>query len=319
MIDEHVVGLRLAFAVTTFSALTFCTNAAFAEEQPDAVERAATDAAQPVDQKKKRARLDAEADQGPVATKAKEELAAELANPTAAVMSMRSLLDVTYYRGDAPGARKASFTYSFQPALPFMTKNDKGNLIFRPLIPVQFGQPYINTAGTVDSAVSFGNISLDSIYGKTFSNGLMVLGGVATVFPTASKPELRADWAFGPEAMIGRASKRFIFGVIVAYTWSFPAAPKKQTVSGQYFWWINLDKAWQVGAGPTFSYSRESRVTQFPIGLGFRKVLALGKKKQPLQVGAEAWLYAAQADALGPQWTLRITVAPVIPIPWGKM
>jgi hypothetical protein len=30
-------------------------------------------------------------------------------------------------------------------------------------------------------------------------------------------------------------------------------------------------------------------------------------------------MYAAQADALGPQWTLRITIAPVIPIPWGKI
>jgi hypothetical protein len=48
-------------------------------------------------------------------------------------------------------------------------------------------------------------------------------------------------------------------------------------------------------------------------------VLVLGKKKQPVQIGAEAWMYVAQADALGPQWTLRITIAPVIPIPWGKI
>ena len=246
-------------------------------------------------------------------------LAAELANPTAAVMAMKSFLDITNYKGSAPAADKASFTYSFQPALPFATKKNKGNLIFRPLIPVQFGQPYLNSAGGVDSAVAFGNVSLDSIFGKTFSNGLMILGGVATVFPTASKPELRADWAVGPEAMIGYAGKKFIVGAITSFIWEFPAAPRKQILGGQYFWWINLQDGWQIGSGPVWSYSLETKVTTFPIGLGTRKVGVWGKKKQPVQIGAEAWLYAAQNDVLGPIWAIRITIAPVIPIPWGKM
>jgi hypothetical protein len=316
MIDQNEVRksslsmraeLARRMAALFFAALTLSGNLSFAQEEPEAQE-------EPPDV----------GDRAPDASDlavaiSEDELAAELANPTAPVMAMKSFLDVIYYRGDAPGAQKASFTYSFQPVFPFMTKGNHGNLIFRPLIPVQFGQPYINASGTVDTAVSFGNISLDSFFGKTFSNGLMVLGGVNTVFPTASKSELRADWAFGPEAMLGHASKRLTVGLIVAYTWSFPAAPRRQTVSGQYFYWLNLDKGWQVGAGPTFSYSRETEITTFPIGLGFRKVAILGKKKQPVQLGAEAWLYAAQADALGPQWTLRITIAPVIPVPWGKM
>jgi hypothetical protein len=234
-------------------------------------------------------------------------------------MAMKSFLDVIYYRGSAPRAHRASFTYSFQPAFPIATKNNKGNLIFRPLIPVQFGEPYIDSTGTVDTAVAFGNISLDSVHGKTWSNGLMFMAGVSTLFPTNSKPELRADWAFGPEAMIGHVSKKAIAGALVAFTWSFPGAPRKQTVSGQYFWYINLGEGWQVGSGPTWSYSRETKITTFPLGIGFRKVITLGKKKQPVQVGAEGWMYAAQADALGPQWTLRITIAPVIPIPWGKI
>jgi hypothetical protein len=171
-------------------------------------------------------------------------------------MAMKSFLDVIYYRGDAPGAQKAAFVYSFQPAFPIATKGNKGNLIFRPLIPIEFGAPYIDTTtGTVDTAVAFGNISLDSVHGKTWSNGLMFMAGVSTLFPTSSKPELRADWAFGPEAMIGHASKKAIAGALVAFTWSFPGAPRKQTVSGQYFWYINLAEGWQVGSGPTWSYS----------------------------------------------------------------
>jgi len=292
--------VRFAFAVIAFATLTLYGSVSYAEDEP-------------ADEKAPNPRNDA------AVPNDKNAIAAELSNPTAAVMSMKSLLDITDFKGTAPGAKRASFRYTFQPAFPFMTKKNKGNLIFRPAIPVVFGEPYVNSAGNVDTAVAFGNIGLDSIFGKTFSNGLMVLGGVNTVFPTSSKPELRADWAFGPEAMIGYASKKFVGGVIASYIWEFPAAPKKQIVAGQYFWWINLEEGWQVGSSPVWSYSRETKVTTFPLGIGARKVVILGKKKQPVQLGAEAWLYAAQADALGPIWTIRITIAPVIPIPWGKM
>jgi hypothetical protein len=313
---------RLAFAFVAFAALTLCGSVGFAEDEPaDDSKPAASDAA-------------ASADAAPSSASGKKaphphmdtaipsdasKLAAKLSNPTAAVMIMNSYLDITYYRGDAPGAHTASFTYSFQPAFPLATKGNKGNLIFRPLIPVQFGQPYIDSTGSVDNAVAFGNISLDTLHGKTWSNGLMFMAGVSTLFPTNSKPELRADWAFGPEVVLGHASKKFIGGAIVAYTWSFPAAPRKQTVAGQYFWYITLGEGWQVGSSPTFSYSLESKVTTFPLGIGARKVLTLGKKKQPVQVGVQGWMYAAQADALGPQWTIRINISPVVPIPWGKI
>jgi hypothetical protein len=314
--------LRFPLAAVAFAALTLCGSVGFAEDEPaDDSKPAASDAAATDDA----ASSPTSGDKAPhphmdtAVPSDKDALAAKLSNPTAAVMAMKSFLDVIYYRGSAPRAHRASFTYSFEPAFPIATKGNKGNLIFRPLIPVQFGEPYIDSTGTVDTAVAFGNISLDSVHGKTWSNGLMFMAGVSTLFPTNSKPELRADWAFGPEAMIGHASKKAIAGALVAFTWSFPGAPRKQTVSGQYFWYINLAEGWQVGSGPTWSYSRETKITTFPLGIGARKVVVLGKKNQPVQIGAEAWMYVAQADALGPQWTLRITIAPVIPIPWGKI
>jgi hypothetical protein len=247
-----------------------------------------------------------------------QDLAAKAANPSAPVMALKSFLDITTHGGSAPGAHRASFQYEFQPAFPFPTK--RGNVIFRPAIPVQFGQPYVTSSGNVETVVAFGNISLDTLYGKTMKNGLMIMGGFSTLFPTNSKPELRADWAIGPEMVLGYASPRTgsIFGTITQFTWSFPTRENGQSVGGQYFYAVNLGKGFQFAAQPIWTYSRESKVLQFPLGVGIQRVMALGKKNQPIQFGVQIWGYAPPPGASGPEWTLRFTVAPIIPLPWKK-
>ena len=148
------------------------------------------------------------------------DLASKLANPSAPILQLATFMDVTQHGGSLPGAHRASYTLSAQPALPFQTH--RGNLILRPLISFDFGQPYVTSSGNVETAVQFGNIALDSVFGKTFKNGLLLMGGVNTVFPTGSKPELRADWTFGPEIVVGYASKKTgnVWGAILGYSWS---------------------------------------------------------------------------------------------------
>lgn len=57
--------------------------------------------------------------------------------------------------------------------------------------------------------------------------------------------------------------------MIVNYTWKFPTRPEGQTLAGQYFYGINLKDGWQIGASPTWSWDRESKVVRFPLGTGF--------------------------------------------------
>jgi hypothetical protein len=320
--------LRPTFAVVAFATLTLCGSVSFADDEPadgskpaasaDAASStpcSAPDAHPHDDPKVCDVKKGTPAKTG---SDAASDLASKLANPSSPMMAMNSFLDLKQNGGSAPGAHRASFTYSFQPAFPFPTK--RGNVIFRPLIPIEFGAPYLTAGGNVETAVSFGNISLDTLYGKTLKNGLMVMGGFSTLFPSGSKPELRADWALGPEVVLGYASPKNgnVYGTITQFTWSFPTRADGQSVGGQYFYAINVGHGWQVAAQPVWTYSRETKVVRFPIGVGFAKVTAFGKKKQPVKIGAQIWAYAPPPGGSGPEWQLRIQIAPVIPLPWKK-
>lgn len=244
------------------------------------------------------------------------DLASKLANPSAPILQLATFMDVTQHGGSLPGAHRASYTLSVQPALPFQTH--RGNLILRPLISFEFGQPYVTSSGNVETAVQFGNIALDSVFGKTFKNGLLLMGGVNTVFPTGSKPELRADWTFGPEIVVGYASKKTgnVWGAILGYSWSFPT--DVQTVGGEYFYAINLGGGWQVAASPTWSYVRDINLLRLPLGVGIAKTGAIGKKNFPLKLAAQLWGYTPPPDGSGPEWQVRIAVSPIFNRPWQK-
>jgi len=269
--------VRFAFAALAFAALTLFGGVGFADDEP----AEAPTAAAPEGANKYAGCWDPKANpnQDPSLCKVEKagmptdtsgssgssDLASKLANPSAPVMALNSFLDLKQNGGSAPGAHRASFVYNFQPAIPFPTK--RGNVILRPLIPVQFGEPYVTGAGNVETAVAFGNILLDTFYGKTLKSGFMVMGGFSTLFPTNSKPELRADWALGPEVVIGFASNKTgnVWGTITQFTWSFPTRAEGQTVAGQYFYGINLGKGYQINANPVWSYSRETKVLRFPL------------------------------------------------------
>ena len=295
----RLLGLGVPFVA--FAALTLCGGVGLAE---DAAAKAA--------------RAEALAEEDPTDD---PDLGSQLANPSAPVMAITSFLDIKQHNGSAPGARRASFGYTFQPAFPFPTK--LGNVILRPNISFQFGEPYVTGTGNVETATQFGNIALDGLWGTTLLNGLMIMGGFNAVFPTGSNPNLRADWGIGPDVVIGYASPKNgnVYGAIVNYTWNLPTRPMAQTLAGQYFYAINLKDQWQIAAAPTWSYSLETKTVRFPLAVGVRRVVILGKKRQPVQFGAELWAYTPppggnHGGAVGSEWTIRIRIAPVIPIPW---
>lgn len=319
--------LCCAFVVVGFSAWTLCASVGFAQTQPaadpDAPAPVSFGRAAPASTGHRKAIPPTTGKHHPHATAEvplnKDALAAKLSNPSAPLLSFRSFLDTTTYRGTAaPGAAKWGFSMETQPAFPFFV--GPAALIVRPTIILEFGQPYVDSAGTVRKFNGIGNWQLDTLYGKTLKNGLMVMGGVSTQFPSATKKEVRQDWGFGPEAVLGYAKGNVVFGMLVSYTWQFPQVSdlKKQTVGAQYFYGINLGNAWQLNACPTWEFDRDTRQLTFPLAVGFNKMVVFPKRQKPMQVGLSLWTYVAQDDTLGPTWVMRVMFVPVAAIPWQK-
>lgn len=335
-------SLRFSVAVVAFAALTLCGNVSFAEDEPAEPSKPAASPAvedDPVDPKEDSACRAPTGTTNPddhlhndpkicdvkkihppskAGSSGSSDLAAKLANPSAPVMALQSFLDVKQNGGSAPGAHRATFGYTFQPAIPFPTK--RGNVILRPLIPVEFGGTYGTSAGTVETYTGFGNISLQTLYGKTLKSGLMAMGGFGVGFPSATKKEARADWSLGPNVVLGYASKKTgnVWGALAEWDWSFPTRAVNGRLTLQYFYAINLKDGWQIAAQPAIVYSREAKIWALPLGTGIVKVTAFGKKNLPVKLGAQVWGYAPPPGSSGPEWTIRFTIAPVVGLPWKK-
>ncbi|WP_223033996.1 hypothetical protein [Hanstruepera marina] len=272
--------------------------------------------------------------------KSAADLAKELANPNATLGQMLFPIDFIGYNGDINNASgQSASVVSFQPSLPIPI-SEGINLYVRPLIPMYISQPTI-TANGFEQKSGLGNISADVAIGKTWPSKWITLVGVFGSFRTASDEALRANYTtLGPEMMIAKLTSFGALGLIVSHAWSVgsgkdadptssailpddfwatsgPSSDGVSITAGQYFYTINLNKGWQITASPTYAYNHnatDGNKFTLPIGTGIQKVTRIGKL--PVRFGAQYWYYVASPEAFGPQHQFRITIAPVVPLPW---
>lgn len=271
--------------------------------------------------------------------KSAAELAKELANPNATMGQMLFPIDYVMYNGDLNDAGgQSGAIISFQPSLP--VKLSEGlNFYARPLIPVFITQPVITSSG-FEQKGGLGNISADIAVGKTWPSKWITLAGAFGGFPTASDEALKSSQVtLGPELLVAKLTSFGVLGIMVSHAWGVgnPNDPDAASTSlqpddfwitandpqsasvtaGQYFYTINLKKGWQITASPTYSYNHngsDGNQFTFPIGTGAQKVLKAGKT--PFRLGLQYWYYVASPDAFGPEHQVRLTIAPVVPLPW---
>ena len=191
--------------------------------------------------------------------------------------------------------------------------------MFRPAIPVVFDQPLFNaqTGSFEDSGTELLDIGFDLALGTTKASGLLYFFGLVGNVPAATSDDLRGEWAFGPEGAIGKVTKWGVYGALVSHQWDVGGGSGQVNITGgQYFYSISLTNGWQISAGPTFSYNHITSELTLPLGTGLTKTRLIGK--MPIKIGGQIWYYVDKPDAFGPEWLVRFTVTPVVPIPWAK-
>ncbi len=267
-----------------------------------------------------------------------EELAKELANPNTTLGTLNFNLDYVSYKGNLPGASSQdSWRFSFQPILPYAL-NETTNLFVRPNIPVLFGQPVpvVNGADVspTDDGLFFaqdgdfsntgtelGDISFDIAIGKTLPSKTILVGGMVGTLDTATDASVGlGQTLLGPEIAIAQITNWGVLGLLVTHQWDIAGDDDFDTsiTGGQYFYTVNLSNGWQIQGTPTYSYNHEARPGEekwtLPIGSGITKTTRIGKT--PWKFSLQYWHFVKQADSFGPDFQIRFSFAPVVPLPW---
>lgn len=254
------------------------------------------------------------------AQKSAAEIAAELSNPNTALGTMNFNIDYITYDGDLAGADDQHATrLTFQPSLPYPLKNGM-NFFARPAIPIIIEQDLPTAGGYDDPGLNLGDMGFDVGIGKSFSNGVVAIGGVVGTLPTATDDALGRDqWALGPEGLLAVVKPWGALGLLLTHQWDVAGNDDVTTnlTAGQYFYVFNLSDGWQIRSGPTFSYDHEAASGQkwtIPVGIGVNKTVIWGST--PWKFGLEYWNYVKAPDTFGPDWQIRFVFAPVVPLPW---
>ena len=269
-----------------------------------------------------------------------DEIAKALADPNTVLGTMNFNFDYVNYQGDLPDAgSQNSFTIGFQPVLP-IPLNKTMNLFVRPQIPLTITQPTFGANGFENKGVGLGNISADVAIGKTFPSKTVGVVGMFAAFRTASDEALRSPYTLlGPEIAVGQIFDWGVLGLLLTHGWNvnkidaptagnvsilgndvFLAAEAGESASitsGQYFYIVSAGNGWQITGTPTFSYNHKAlkgNKLTLPIGAGVTKVSIFGK--MPIKFNLQYWYYVASPDAFGPQHQIRLTVSPVVKLPW---
>ncbi len=262
-------------------------------------------------------------------TSSVDDIAMELSNPNSSLGSLSFNFDTISYSGDLPGASDQTATkLSFQPALPYSLGNGM-NLFVRPQIPVVFDQPvpvvgdqavFVNSQNFNSKGTELGDISFDAAIGKSMANGVVLIGGVTGTLPTATDDALGLDqYLLGPEVAMARMFDWGVVGILVTHQWDIAGEDSFDTsiTGGQYFFTYNLGDGWQISMSPTYSYNHNAAKGDeltFPLGIGLAKTVKLGDT--PWKFNVQYWDYVEKPDSFGPDWQVRFTVTPVVPLPW---
>lgn len=246
-----------------------------------------------------------------------DKVARELSNPLTSLWSLNNEIDFQSYSGKLSDG-KQQVVWDFKPVMPIGFGKD-WIWVNRPTIPVFFKQPYLNKQNeTWDNKSGLGDIEYLGLIGKNLPGGLVLAGGLTTIFPTATNEALgNGKWQAGPALVAAKLDKKYIVGTLVQQWWSFAGQqdrPSTNLTAMQLFYFLNFSGGWQVGGTPIISADwEEDSENRFnvPIGLGVYKTLKLGKL--PIKLGVEFQYSVIHEELFGRDYNIKFMFTPVIP------
>ncbi len=254
--------------------------------------------------------------------KSADEVAKELANPNNSLAKLTFKNQYRWYTGDLPDADdQSNYTLLFQPVFPFSlappARGGNAVLFVRPAFPFLFDQPVPEVKNgelNFKGVTALGDIGFDLAYGVTEKTGLLWAAGMVGTMPTATDADVAGkQWRLGPELLIARLSKTFVYGIFPSHQWNVSGWDDTTYSTSQIQVFLSFlpGQGWSIGSNPTMNYDWETEDWTLPLHLSVARTVKAGK--MPVKLELEVNYYVEQPDAFGPEWMVSFNITPVVP------
>jgi len=239
-----------------------------------------------------------------------DELAKQLANPIASLISVPLQLNYDEGYGDGTGSK---YTLNIQPVIP-VSLGDDWNMISRTILPVVSQEDIVPGSG---SQSGIGDV-LQSLFFSPkapTASGWTWGVGPALLLRTVSDDLLGTDkWSAGPTLVALKQTKSgWTYGILTNHLWSFAGDDARADVSSTF---LQPFVAKGLGKGRTLSFNFESSYDwegeqwSAPFNVGYSQVSKIGSQLVSYQGGVR---YYVESPDGGPEWGLRFAFTLLYP------